>query len=160
MTNTRKLYEVLRTIEEHARQLQLLALDEEKNDDPNIQAVGKARQDYARELMRDVIEARFIFDELKRDAERLDWVDQRRVLIARANTKPEQWKVETMDGPFIRPHLRAAIDAALGRNWQPQEIIRCQDIAPLQDEVDRLREENWRLRRELGVALPETTQST
>ena len=147
MTNTRPLYCVLRWMEDHVKQLQALASEEEQDENDHTRAIGQARREAARNLMREVTEARHIFDELKRDAERLDWVDQRRVVVMRANTRPEEWKVETMDGPFIRPHLRAAIDAALGRNWQRHEIIQCPDAAPLQQKIDDLLDENFQLLR-------------
>lgn len=47
------------------------------------------------------------------DTGRLDWISARRVVVMRANTRPECWKVEAMDGPYIRGNLRDAIDAAM-----------------------------------------------
>jgi hypothetical protein len=60
-------------------------------------------------------------ESLRADAARLDWLDARRVVVMRANTRPEQWKVETMTGPYIRFRLRDAIDLAMRLSNQPAE---------------------------------------
>jgi hypothetical protein len=60
---------------------------------------------------------------LEADARRLDWLDRRRVLImrCRAPIHDDAWKVETMTGPYIRPALRDAIDAAMEMSGQPEK---------------------------------------
>jgi hypothetical protein len=51
-------------------------------------------------------------DRLRVDARRLDWVQDHRVILVRARTRP-CWKVESVDGQCLRPSLRDAIDVAM-----------------------------------------------